>query len=245
MRRIWSLAKRNGKEILREPVSLAFLIGLPVVMEILFYYMFHTLTPQFEMRYLAPGLIGFANAFLALFLAILISMDRESAFITRIYTTPVRAYEFILGYFLVAIPLGLCQSAVILLVGGLLDSSFFSWSLLLVLPGSLLSIWMFSAVGILFGSVFNAKAVGGISSILITGQSVLSGMWFPLEGLPEGFLTVMGILPFKNISLLLQSIATPSSSFEDLWRPFLIVAAYTVACAALSCVLFIRNSKAK
>ena len=60
---IISITKRNLKEIFREPISLIFLIGLPIVMQVLFYYMFHQLTAQFEMKYLAPGMIGFANAF--------------------------------------------------------------------------------------------------------------------------------------------------------------------------------------
>ncbi len=245
MRRIWSLTKRNGKEILREPVSLVFLIGLPVAMQILFYYMFHSLTAQFEMRYLAPGLVGFAHAFLALFVSLLVSMDRETAFIARIYTTPVTAYEFILGYLLIAIPIGLCQSAIVLLAGCLIDPTFFSWSLFLVLPISLLSILLFASLGILMGSVFGAKSVGGVSSILITGQSVLSGMWFPIEGLSGGFVKLMEALPFKNICLLLQRVAMPENAVNDSFiTPTLIILAYIVVALVLSCVFFIRNSKA-
>ncbi len=246
MNRVLSLFKRNGKEILRDPVSLIFLLGLPIAMEILFYYLFHSLTAQFEMKYLAPGLIGFAHAFLALFLAILVSMDRETAFITRIYTTPVSAPEFILGYFLISLPLGLLQSVAILLVGGIIEPAFFSLRLLLVLPTSLLSILLFASLGILIGSAFSAKAVGGISSILITGQSVLSGMWFPIEGLSGGFLRLMEALPFKNVSVLLQRVAMPNGADgEAIGIPMLILLAYTVLSLVLSCVFFVRNAKVK
>ena len=36
--RILTLTKRNIKEIIRDPLSLVFIIGLPLVMEVLFYF---------------------------------------------------------------------------------------------------------------------------------------------------------------------------------------------------------------
>ena len=57
------LTKRNFKEILRDPLSLVFTLGMPLFMEILFYFIFHNLTSQFEMKYLAPGIVVFAESF--------------------------------------------------------------------------------------------------------------------------------------------------------------------------------------
>ena len=82
-KRIFTLTKRNLKEILRDPISLVFLLGMPLIMLILFYYIFHNLTSQFEMRYLAPGIIVFSQAFMALFVGLLMSLDRASAFLAR------------------------------------------------------------------------------------------------------------------------------------------------------------------
>lgn len=246
MLRILSLTKRNIKEILREPVSLIFLIALPIAMQILFYYMFHSLTTQFEMKYLAPGLIGFANTFLCLFVAILVANDRQFSFITRIYTTPVTSFEFIMGYLLSAIPFGFVQVFAILLVGVIIDVSLLSLSLLLIFPLSLISILLFASMGILFGSLFGTKAVGGIASIVVTGQSILSGMWFPVEGMSEGFITFMKVLPFKNVSMLFQNVATPSlmaGQFEGIWLPIIIITGYTLLSVVLSCICFLKNSK--
>ena len=67
IKRILILTKRNLKEILRDPLSLVFMLGLPLVMEVLFYFLFHNMTNQFEMKYLAPGIVVFSNAFLTLF----------------------------------------------------------------------------------------------------------------------------------------------------------------------------------
>ena len=38
--RVYILTKRNLKEIIRDPLSIIFLIGLPLLMEIVFYLLF-------------------------------------------------------------------------------------------------------------------------------------------------------------------------------------------------------------
>ncbi len=135
--RILTLTKRNIKEILRDPLSLVLTMALPLVMEILFYLIFHEITAQFEMKYLAPGIVVFAQAFLTLFTGLLISMDRKTSFLTRLYVSRARSYEFIFGYALAVLPIALAQSVLFFVVGGLFDTSLFGvrlvWAILLSL----------------------------------------------------------------------------------------------------------------
>ena len=243
-RRISALVKRDMKEIVRDPVSLGLLFALPLAMEVLFYFIFHGLTPQFEMNGFAPSMIGFAHAFLALFAALLVSTDRETAFVTRLYTTPVEAHEFVTAYELSVIPLGMLQAFLTLLCAVLIDGSIISIRMLYLIPACLLSIMMFASLGILAGSLFGTKAVGGISSILITGQSVLSGMWFPPEGLPEGFVKFMNVLPFRSLSELFRNIITGETvSFDTVWKKVIILAAYTVGSFISAALCFRYRSK--
>ena len=193
--RIRALTGRNLREILRDPLSLIFLLGMPSVMLILFYLLFHQLTAQFEMQYLAPGIVVFGQAFLSLFAGLLIALDRGTSFLTRLYVTPAKSREFILGYLLSLLPLGAAQSILFFVIAGLLDPSFWSVRLLIGVPASLLTAFFFICVGILLGSLCNEKSLGGVSSIIIAGQSVLSGMWFPLEGIGQGFLALMNAAP--------------------------------------------------
>ncbi|MBQ3791657.1 MAG: ABC transporter permease, partial [Clostridia bacterium] len=139
--RIGILTKRNIKEILRDPLSLVFTLGLPLVMEILFYFLFHELTAQFEMKYLAPGIVVFAQAFLTLFVGLLIALDRGTSFLTRLYVSKAKSHEFIFSYALAVLPLVFVQSLLFFLVGGIFDSDLFCvgtvYSLLLSLVTSL------------------------------------------------------------------------------------------------------------
>ena len=242
LRRLGALTGRNLKEILRDPLSLIFLLAMPLAMLFIFYYAFHELTAQFEMQYLAPGLVVFSQSFLTLFTGLLISVDRGSDFLTRLYVTPARSYEFILSYLTAMLPVSLMQSAVFFTAAGIVDPGFFSVNLLIAVPASLVSAVLFIGFGLLLGSLCNEKAIGGVASIIIAGQSMLSGMWFPLEGLSDGFVGFMNALPFRPAAQWLTGITSGAGDAE--WaRHLLILLAYTVVITAAGIFVFARQRR--
>ena len=244
--RIITLTKRNIKEILRDPLSLIFTIALPLFMEILFYFIFHELTAQFEMKYLAPGIVVFSESFLTLFTGLLISLDRKSSFLTRLYVSKAKSYEFIFGYALSILPIALIQSILFFLVGGIFDTSMFSVGMVFGILLSILTSMFFIGTGILFGSICSEKSIGGISSIIITGESVLSGMWFPIEGLGSGIIAFMNALPFRNATILIQNmILGVNDTFNDLLLPLIIVLGYTVVMFIVAIIAFKNRMKEK
>ncbi len=241
-----ALTGRNIKEIIRDPLSLIFMIALPLVMEVLFYFIFHNLTAQFQMKYLAPGIVVFAQAFLTLFTGLLISMDRATSFLTRLYVSEARSFEFIFSYALSVLPLTLVQSVLFFLVGGVIDPSLFGPGMLLAIPVSLVTSLFFIGAGILFGCICNEKSIGGIAAIVISGQSVLSGMWFPTEGLNGAMITVMKVLPFKNATMLVQNTVNGiSNPVSDFLVPLGIVLGYTVLVFAAAVIVFRRKMRTK
>ena len=123
--RIFTLTKRNVKEILRDPLSIIFTFGFPLLLEIVFYAIFHKLTDQFQMKYLAPGIVVFAQAFLTLFSGLLISLDKNTSFLTRLYVSKAKSYEFIFSYAFSVFPLALVQAIFFYLVGGIIDPTIF------------------------------------------------------------------------------------------------------------------------
>ena len=239
LKRIKALTIRNVKEIMRDPLSLIFLFLVPIAMLVLFYSIFHELTPQFEMKYLAPSMVAFGHAFISLFAGILIATDRHTTFLTRLYTTKTKSFEFIFGYTLSLLPIGLLQSISLFALAVIIDSSFYSLNLLITLPLTLLSALLFIGFRILIGSFCNEKSVGGIASIVIMAQSLLSGMWFPLEGLSESFIKVLEILPFRSSSLLFQNIILGVS--EDIFSSLSILLVYSLLIYGLA--IFIFNFK--
>ena len=244
--RILTLSKRNLKEIVRDPISLIFIILLPLFMELLFYLAFHNLTDQFQMKYLAPGIVIFSQSFLSLFTGLLIAVDRNSTFLTRLYVSKARSYEFIIGYILSVIPIVLVQSILFFIIGGIFDTSLFCVGMIISILISVITSFFFISLGILFGSICSERSIGGVASIVINAQSLLSGMWFPVDGMSNGFITAMKVLPFKNAIMIVQNPITGiNDSFKDFILPFIIVLAYTIVAFVLAILVFKNKMKEK
>ena len=244
--RILTLTGRNLKEIIRDPLSLVFTLGLPLFMEVLFYFIFHKLTSQFEMKYLAPGIVVFSQSFLTLFVGILLATDRNTSFLTRLYVSKAKSYEFVLAYGLAIVPLVAVQSVLFFLIGGIIDHSLFGVGMVYAILLSFVTSLFFIAIGILLGSIFNEKSVGGVSSIVIAGQSMLSGMWFPIGGLGKGILTFMNVLPFRNASMLVQNTVNGIGDlFKDFFLPLIILVAYMVVAFLAAILVFRAKMKSK
>ena len=243
--RILTLTKRNLKETIRDRLSLVFTISMPLLMEILFYLLFHGLTSQFEMKYLAPGIVVFSQSFVALFVGILIAVDRGTSFLKRLYVSKAKPYEFIFGYALSILPIILVQSILFFLIGVIFDGSIFGASMFLAILLSLFTSLFFIAMGLLIGSLCTEKSIGGASTVVIVGQSVLSGMWFPIEGLNGVIISIMNVLPFRNATLLLENVLNGiNDSYKDFLLPFLIVLGYTVVSFVFAILAFRKKMNA-
>ena len=96
--RLLTFSKRCAKEIVRDPINILFGLGFPLVLLLLLSTMQSNIpVPLFEIESLAPGVAVFGLSFITLFSATLLSKDRESSFLERLYTTPLKPCEFILG----------------------------------------------------------------------------------------------------------------------------------------------------
>ena len=180
--RMLTFANRNVKEILRDPLNLCFGLGFPLVLILLLSVIQANIPVSlFEIQHLTPGVTIFGLSFMTLFSATIISKDRGSSLIQRLYTTPLTPLDFILGYTLPIIPISIAQTIICYLTAlalGLKPTVNILYAIIFIIPISLL----FIALGLLFGSILNDKQVGGICGALLTNLSAwLSGIWFDLN----------------------------------------------------------------
>lgn len=237
-----SFAKRNTKEIIRDPLTLFFGLGFPIALLLLLSAIQANIpVPLFEIAQLTPGITVFGLSFMTLFSATLIAKDRESALLQRLYTTPLTALDFILGYTLPIVPIAVAQSvacyAVAVAIGLEVTVSVFL-AILFIVPISVL----FVALGLLFGSILNDKQVGGICGALLTNLSAwLSGTWFDLELVGGVFKKIAYALPFVHAVELERAVL--SGSFSDILPHFWWVLGYSVAALAVAVLLFVRQMK--
>ena len=203
MNRTLNFYKRNLKEVFRDPIIYVFCLGFPLVMFGLFYVINKFSggqTPTFEVLSLLPGILVFSYSFVMLTLALIVSKDKQTSFLKRLYSSPMKSVDFIFGYALVGIVVGLLQSLMCVLAGLVVSiisaESFLSIGKILLLIISQMPIMIINVfLGVLFGTIFNDKSAPGICSVFISISGILGGCWMPIETM-GGFETFCRFLPF-------------------------------------------------
>ena len=240
--RMLTLAGRNTKEILRDPLNLAFGLGFPLVLIILLSAIQANIPVElFEIGHLTPGIAVFGLSFMTLFSATLLAKDRGSSLLQRLYTTPLTPLDFILGYTLPILPLALLQSVVCYtaaVILGLPLTVNILYGVVFIAPVSLLYI----ALGLLCGSVLTDKQVGGICGALLTNLSAwVSGIWFDLELVGGAFRKLAYALPFVHAVDMERAVLAGDFTgvFPHLWW----VLGYSAALLLLAVLLFLRQMR--
>ena len=240
--RLLTFASRNTKEILRDPLNLLFGLGFPLVLILLLSAIQANIpVALFEIQHLTPGITIFGLSFMTLFSAAIIAKDRGSSLLQRLYTTPLTPMDFILGYTLPVIPIAvaqcmICYIAAIIL--GLEITVGIIYAIVFIIPVSILYI----ALGLLCGSVFNDKQVGGICGALLTNLSAwLSGVWFDLDLVGGTFKKIAYALPFVHAVDMERAVL--AGNFVDVFPHIWWVLGYAAALLVLAVLLFLRQMK--
>ena len=237
-----TFAKRNAKEILRDPLTLGFMFGFPLVLILILSAIQANIPVSlFEIGHLTPGISVFGLSFMTLFSATVISKDRSSSLLQRLYTTPMKPLDFILGYTLPTIPIAVLQSIVCYAVATILGldvtPSIFP-AIASIIPISLLYI----SIGLLCGSVLTDKQVGGICGAMLTNLSAwLSGTWFDLDLVGGVFKKIAYSLPFVHAVELQRELLAGNFSgiFPHIWW----VLGYSAIMLSAAVVMFLRQMR--
>ena len=240
--RMMTFAKRCAKEILRDPINLSFGLGFPLVLLVLLSAIQANIPVNlFEINTLTPGITVFGLSFMTLFSATLIAKDRESALLQRLYTTPLTGIDFILGYMLPILPIAIGQTIICYLFAiplGLEVSVNIIYSVIGIIPMAVFNI----ALGLLCGSLFGVKQVGGICGALLTNLSAwFSGVWFDLNLVGGAFKKIANALPFVHAAELEKALF--NGNFEGTASHILPIILYSVVITAVAVFCFLRQMK--
>lgn len=237
-----ALARRNRKEILRDPLNFGFGLGFPLIV----LFLLHTIQSNiplslFEIQTVTPGIAVFGFSFITLFSAALLAKDRGSALLQRLYTTPLMPMDFILGYMLPMLPMAVAQCCICYLAAvalGLSVTVRLFYAIVLMVPVALL----FVALGLLCGSVFTDKQAGGICGALLTNLTAwMSGTWFDLKLMGTVLQKVAYALPFVHAVDMERAVL--AGNYTEIWSHLWWILGYTVCIFAAAIVLFVRQMK--
>lgn len=233
--RTLNFAKRNFKEIIRDPLSIIFSVLLPLFLLFIFKQI-NIPNESYELHNFTPGIVVFGFSFITLFTAMLVSKDRTSSLLIRLGISPMKPIEYILGYMLSIIPLTLIQNVLFFILAIALGLSFsinIIWTILISIVVAIL----FIAIGIILGSLFSEKASSGISSIVVQLVCFTSGMYFPRELLGDVFSRICEYLPFESCVTIIKGVM--NANLESITiRNIIVFSIYTILALIISILIF-------
>lgn len=242
--RMLVFANRTTKEILRDPLSLFFGIGFPVVLLLLLSAINRSIPVDlFNIDSLTPGIAVFGLSFMALFAAQVLSKDRASSFLTRLFTTPMTSTDFIMGYSLPLLMMSLVQGIVCYIVAmfmGLSISLSMIVALALLIPTSII----FIGIGLLCGTLLSERAAVGICGALLTNLSAwLSGAWIDLNLIGGLFKDVAFIFPFVHAVEMGKAALT--GEYGDIFPHIWWVFGYAIIISVVAIAMFKKKMQAE
>lgn len=199
-----SFAKRNIKELFRDPLSIMFSIILPLFLLIIFQQL-NIPGDVYKLENFTPGILIFSFSFLTLFTATLVANDRESSLLSRLFSSPMKPMDYIFGYTLAILPIVIIQSILFYSVAIILGMNFSIGIILSILVSLPISI-LFISLGILIGCISTANSSSGLGSIIVQLVAFTSGMYFSSDIVGKTFNTICKILPFSRVLDIIKSV---------------------------------------
>ena len=233
--RMLNFAKRNFKELMRDPLSLVFEIALPIFLLFIFQQI-KVPGEEYKLVNFTPGIILFGFSFIALFTSSLVAKDRCSSLLIRLGTSPMKPRDYILGYILSLLPIIIIQDILFFIVAILLGLNF-SISIIYTILISIVISTLFISLGILIGSLVSEKASGGVGSIIVQLVCFTSGMYFSKDLVGIVFAKICEILPFESALTIIRGFLNNNLSIIYT-RNIIVFSIYTIVTLVISIIVF-------
>jgi len=231
------LAKRNLKEIWRDPLSLGLTVALPVLL-ILVLQALEGVDAFFSPANLAPGIALFGFVMLMFSTAMILARDRESALLARLLTAPLRSSDFLAGYSLPYLPVAIAQGVIVYVIAGFLGTESVGNVGLVALVLFVMAVF-YIALGMILGSLFTLKQMSGVYTLILL-LTIFGGAWMDLDAIGGAFRSVADVFPFAHALDAVRAVMFAGAGFGDIAADLVWVLGYTVLSAGLAVVVF-RN----
>ncbi len=197
-------------------------------------------------QFLFPGIIGMSVLMSSFMAGISVVWDREFGFLKEVLVAPISRASVAVGKTLGAATIAMLQGILILLFAPLIDVSFSLWTVLALLPLMFLLAASMGSLGILIATrIRSMEAFQAVMQMMMFPMVFLSGVFFPLQGLPPWMNILVKINPASyGIAPLRQVIlgASPDSPFAisifghtmSLWDNVAVLATFGTAMILLA-----------
>jgi ABC-2 type transport system permease protein len=191
-------------------------------------------------QFIFPGIIGMTVLMNSLMAGVSVVWDREFGFLKEVLVAPISRASVAVGMTLGTATVALLQGILILLFAPLIGISLSVWTALALLPLMLLLSASMGSLGILLATrIRSMEAFQAVMQMLMFPMIFLSGVFFPVEGLPAWMNILVkinpatyGIAPIRQV-MLGASPDSPSAinllgHNMSLWDNIAVLAAFGI-----------------
>ena len=169
-------------------------------------------------QFIFPGIIGMTVLMSSFMAGISLVWDREFGFLKEVLVAPISRASVAVGKALGAATVAMLQGIIILLFAPLIGVSLSVWTVLALLPLMFLLAVSMGSLGILLATrIRSMEAFQAVMQMLMFPMIFLSGVFFPMDGLPVWMSVLVkinpatyGIAPIRQVVLG----TSPGSSFD-------------------------------
>jgi len=233
------LAKRNVKEVIRDPLSLGIAVALPLVLLLTLQALGGDDTPFLTPTLLTPGIVLFGFVMVMFSSAMILARDRETSLLARLLTTPLRSSDFVSGYSLPYLLVAIVQAVVLLSVGAMLGLGSDGSVVLVALILALMAVF-YVALGMILGALLTVAQTSGAYALVLI-LTIFGGAWFDLDEIGGVFLTIGDLLPFKHALDAARAVMADGAGLSEIATDLYWIGAYTIGAVALAIVVFQRR----
>ena len=196
---------------------------------------------QRYLDFLLPGLMAFTLMQLSIAgSGFNIVEFRRKGILKRLFVTPIKPHDFITAIVLARMAIILIQLTVLILFAvTILDvrivGNFASFYLMIIL-----GTFIFLCLGFCLGSIAKTQqAVMAVGNLVIFPQIFLSGVFYPIESMPELIQPIANLLPLSFVSTAMREIANNGASLLEITPTLIGIATWLVIAFVLATRLFV------
>ena len=218
LRGVYIIWYRDMLRFWRDRIRLVGAISLPVLFLFVFGYglsgRMGILGPGVNFaQFIFPGIIGMTVIMSSFMAGVSVVWDREFGFLKEVLVAPISRASVAIGKTLGAATVALIQGMIILLFAPLIGISLSPWTALTLLPLMFLLAASMGSFGVLLATrIRTMEAFQAVMQLLMFPMVFLSGVFFPLQGLPSWMNVLVkvnpatyGIAPIRQVVLGVSS----------------------------------------
>ncbi|MFH1316913.1 MAG: ABC transporter permease [Candidatus Woesearchaeota archaeon] len=202
------------------------------------------ITDKSHLDYIFPGLIVLIIMFSAIILAsTLVIMEKESKAYFRNFITPTKDLTFFFATYLSALIIMIAMLVIMLLITFIFIPNLI-FSILTTIVILIIITTLFILIGMAIGYLFNSEMTSTLASVVVSFLLlIMSGLIFPIEGMPYHLIKIAQSNPFVVAEGLLKKSVLFNYGLGDLGSNIITSLIYIVIFLIIAVVIQKVNKK--